>query len=125
VLPADNTDLENTYLAQDYLDVDTKNDVRVAQTATNEYAIHQFKDYVGSAASWGLEWEGQTDLAPSSSKVVLQIYNHNGGVWVDVDEETTASADQDFTLSGTITVNPDYYKDGSGLITARVYQEAI
>jgi len=86
-LPTGIVDLENAYSDQDYLDVDTKNDVRVSQTATGEYTIHQFKDYVGAESSCTLEWEGQTNQACTWSPVVLQIFNNNTPAWETVDSD--------------------------------------
>jgi hypothetical protein len=116
--------LETNYSAQDYLDVDTKNDVRVSQSATDEFAIHQFKDFVGNTNSADLEWEGQTNCAPSFSTVYLQIYNHNTDTWDAVDSDNSSSADTDFTLSGNIA-DLTNYKDASNVISCRVYQEGV
>jgi hypothetical protein len=121
VLPDDTTDLETAYSEQDYLDVDTKNDVRVGQTATSQYAIHQFKDYVGDATGCILEWEGQTNLAPTLSAVMLQIYDYNQEEWWSVASNTTAATDTDFILTANIADTTDY-KDVNGVIVCRVYQ---
>jgi hypothetical protein len=121
-LPGDDADLETNYSVQDYLDVDTKNDIRVAQLADGEFAIHQFKDYVGAETSCTLEWEGQSDLAPSSSVVVLQIYNQNSTTWENVDTDNATDANTDFVLTGNKADLTDY-KDGN-IISCRVYQEA-
>lgn len=101
--------------------MDTKNDVRVGQTATSQYAIHQFKDYVGAAGTCSLEWEGQTNCAPSLSTVYLQIFNRNTPAWETVDTDNTSAEDTDFTLTAII---PDLtnYKDTSNVIVCRVYQ---
>lgn len=120
-LPSGILELETAYSAQDYLDVDTKDDVRVGQTATNEYAIHQFKDYVGDINSCSLEWEGQTNCPPILSPVVLQIFNRNTPAWETVDTDNSSPEDTDFTLSATI---PDLtnYKSANKVIVCRVYQ---
>ena len=123
-LPADDTNLENNYSVQDYLDVDTENDVRVAQSATSEHAIHQFKDYVGTEASVTLEWEGQSDLAPSDSTVYLQIYNRDTPAWETIDSDGGTVADTDFILTAEIADTTNY-KDGDSVISCRVYQESI
>lgn len=102
--------------------MDAKDDVRVGQTATDEFAIHQFKDYVGTAVSVNLEWEGQSDLAPTSSTIYLQIYNYDTPEWETVDSDNTTAADTDFSLSGNIA-DLTNYKDNN-TITCRVYQEA-
>ena len=121
-LPGDDGQLETNYTGQDYTDVDTKDDVRVAQTASDEYAIHQFKDYT-TAAGVNLEWEGQSDLAPSSSTVVLQIYNYNTPAWETVDSDNTTAADTDFILTALVA-DLTNYKTGSNTITCRIYQLA-
>ena len=115
--------MENTYSVQDYTDVSAKDDVRVGQTATDEFAIHQFKDYVGDSPSANLEWEGQSDLAPSSSTVLLQIYNRDTLAWETVDSDNTTAADTDFSLIANIA-DLTNYKDESKTIACRVYQEA-
>lgn len=125
VLPTNNNDLETLYSAQDYLDVNEKDDVYVAQTGTGEYMIHEFKDFVGANSMCNVEWEGKTSLAPLLSEVVLEIYNHNTDVWDEIDSESVlALPDVDFSLSAGIADLTDY-KDGSNVITCRVLQLAI
>ena len=114
-------DLENNYSAQDYLDVDTKNDVRVGQSATAQYAIHQFKDYVGTATNCSLEWEGQTNCPPVLSPVLLQIFNRNTPAWETKDTDNTSAQDTDFTLTASIA-DLTNYKDVGGVIVCRVCQ---
>jgi hypothetical protein len=123
-LPANDNNLETDYTPQEVLDVATKNDIRVPQSATGEYAIHQYKDFVGTASSCSLEWEGQTNCAPVFSTVYLQIYNRNTTLWENVDSDGASPVDTDFTLSGNI---PDLtnYKDGSNVISCRIYQLAV
>jgi hypothetical protein len=123
ILPSNDADLENVYSSQDKTDVSTKDDVRVDQTATDEFAIHQFKDYVGAVVSCTLEWEGQSDLAPSSSIVTLQIYNRDTSEWDTVDSDNTTGADTDFILTANIADLTDY-KDENSVISCRVYQES-
>ena len=122
MLPGDDSNLETNYSEQNYLDVDTKNDVRVNQSASDQFAIHQFKDYVGAAGAADLEWEGQTDYAPTSSTVYLQIYNYDTPEWETVDSDNTTAADTDFTLEGNIADLTNY--KNNNYITCRVYQEA-
>ncbi len=117
-------DLETNYTEADVTNVATKNDVRVAQTATQEYMIHQFKNFVGDHASCQVEWEGQTTLAPTTSTVYLQIYNRNTSTWDTIDSDNTSNADTDFILKVDV---PDLtnYKDARNVISCRVYQEAL
>jgi len=116
-------DLETAYSDQDYIDVATKDDVRVLQAAIGEYAIHQFKDYV-LADSCVLEWEGQSNCAPAFSKVYLQIFNRYTPGWETIDTDDTSPVDTDFILTKVL---PDLteYKDTNSVIVCRVYQEGI
>lgn len=123
-LPADDTDLETAYDAQDVIDVATKNNVRVSQNATDEYAIHQYKNFVGGENTAFLEWEGQTNCGPSFSTVYLQIYNRDSPAWETVDSDNSSPVDTDFTLSGEI-LDLTNYKDGSQVISCRIYQLAV
>ncbi len=106
-------------------DVATKNDVRVAQdAATGRFAMHQYKNFIGDSNSVTLEWEGQTDTAPSFATVFLQIYNQDTPAWETVDSDNSSAANTDFELTGTIADTTNY-KDGSNVIVCRIYQEAV
>ena len=120
-LPANDNDLENLYTAGDILNVATKNDEYAEQTATSQYAIHQFKDYAGANTSCNLEWEGQTNCSPSLSTVFLQIYNRNTSSWETVDSDNTSPANTDFSLTANVA-DLTNYKDASNVISCRVYQ---
>ncbi len=120
-MPTNDADLETAYSAQDLIDVSTKDDVRVGQTATSEYAIHQYKDFASVETKCMIEWEGQTDLAPSSSTVYLQIYNRNSSTWETIASDNTSAADTDFGLGASIA-DLTNYKDGNSVISCRVYQ---
>ena len=86
--------------------------------------IHQFKNFLGTGGAATLEWEGQTSLAPSSSTVYLQIYNRNSAEWDTVDSDNSSPVDTDFILTVDIGDLTDY-KDGSNVVSCRVYQEAL
>ena len=119
-LPANSADLETSYTTQNKTDVETNNGVRVEQTATSQYAIHQFKDYcAGSSATF--TWEGQTNMPPVLSTVYLQIYNINTTTWVTIDSDNSSNEDTDFTLTANVA-DLTNYKDGNGMVTCRVYQ---
>ena len=119
-MPADEANLETEYTEQDITDVSTKNEVWVSQTASSEYTIHQYQDYV-SVEGVNLEWEGQTNLAPSTATVKLEIFNENTQTWDSVDEDSGSNADTDFILTGDIADLTDY-KNGSNMIACRIYQ---
>lgn len=97
--------------------------MRVNQSALSQYAEHQFKDYVsGNTATF--EWQGQTDVAPTISPVVLQIYNRNTSTWETIDTDNTSNENVDFTLSANVPDLTDY-KDGGSVVSCRVYQLSL
>lgn len=121
-LPTDDADLTTIYSAGEVSDVATDNDIRVGQTGSGQYIVHQFKNNVGSATTCYVQWQGQTDLSPSVSSVYLQIYNRSTG-WQDLTVVGTGSAGIDFTITNVVeSLAP--YKDGSNIICCRVYQQA-
>jgi hypothetical protein len=124
VLPTIDDDLETAYTEQELTDVSVDDSDYVAQTATQEFMIHQFKDYTGENNSCRLTWIGKSTLAPSSSTVYLQIYNRTLGEWEGVDSDALSDADTDFTLAADIADLSDY-KDSNTVISCRIYQEAL
>jgi hypothetical protein len=123
-LPSGVDDLENVYTEQEMTDIVDDNSVRITQDATSEYAIHQYKNDVGTYPSGIFRWNGQSSLAPSSSPVVLQVYKVNGTTWETKDTKSTGDADTDFDLSFSLADLTDY-KDGDGIVTCRVYQQNV
>jgi len=115
--------LEIDYTAQNITDVATSNDVRVCQTATGQYAIHQFKVYTDFTAVL-ITCELQTNTATGYSIVYLQIYNRNTATWETINSNGSAAAGVDFILQANV---PDVtnYIDGSNVISCRVYQLAV
>jgi len=123
-LPGNDTDLENVFTAGDYDDVSTDNGVRVCQSASEQYSIFLFKDKWTQEDIIEVQWNGQSDLAPSSSTVFLQIYNRNSTTWETLDSDSISVASTDFTLAGSQTTNLSNYFDASFWISCRVYQNA-
>lgn len=123
-LPTDNADLETNYSAQDYLDVNASDDVRVGQSGTSQFLIHQYKDFTGGASTANLHWEGQGTQAASTSPIYLQVYNTDTTSWETIDSNNTAAANTDFELSYTLA-DLTNYRDAQGITTSRVWQEAV
>lgn len=124
-LGADDTDLENLFTWTEYQNVATNDGTRVAQTATNEYAEFLFKNKNDNTTdSIQVTWDGQSDLAPSSSTVYLQIYNRTTEEWETKDSDNSSAVNTDFELTSTITANLNNYYDVSGWVACRVYQSA-
>jgi len=122
-LPTGTSDLETAYSVGDYTSVSAKDNNSVEQAAASEYAIHQFKDYIGASNSCAIEWYGQTSLAPTSSEVFLEIYNKDTTTWDQIDSNDTAEATTNFTLGARI-LDLTHYKDAGSVICCRVYQLA-
>jgi len=123
-LPANDDDLETAYSGQDVTDVSVSNNVRVVQEATEEFMIHEYKNFVGSQGSCQLHWEGQVTLEPSTSTVYLQIYNRDTTTWDTVDSDNTSPVDTDFVLIADVA-DLTNYKNSSEVISCRIYQEAL
>ena len=121
-MPGTEADLETSYTAGEVTDVATDDAVRVCQTATGQYAIHLFKNYIGASSTVSVLWNGQSSIAPSSEKVVLQVYNFDDSQWDDLDEENAAAANTDFNLTSAVDPAANY-RDGSGVMVCRVYQQ--
>jgi len=112
--------LEVSYTGQDYIDVATFDGITVDQTASEQYAIHQFKDHVATTGAT-FTWKGQTDIAPTTSTVYLQIYNTNSNLWEEIDSDNITGIDTDFTLTANVS-NLTNYKDINQVVTCRIYQ---
>ena len=120
-LPGDDTDLLTPYTGPDYTNVSSDNAVRVGQSGSEGYAIHEFKvdATTGSAV---VTWNGQTSIACSVFPVFLQVYTLSGG-WETLDYDDTTIADFDFELIGNIANIADYVN--GGYMACRVYQYAL
>lgn len=123
-LPTTNDSLDVGYTSTELTNVDSDNSTRVAvgSISTNRYLIHQFSVSTPENAEIAVSWNGQASIAPSTTTVYLQIYNNNTSSWETLTSNSSASADTDFTLSGSKTTNLSYYRDSEGKSVARVYQ---
>ena len=117
--------MENLFTVQEYQDVNIDDGTRVAQTATDEYSVFLFKDrHTNNTDMITVRWNGQSDLAPSSSTAYLQIFNRDSNLWETLDSDSTTGANTDFDLNGIQSVNLTNYYDASNWVAFRVYQEA-
>lgn len=122
-LPTNDSDLENSYTWEEYQNVKTDNGVYTDQSATEEYAIHFFKDqHINNTDPITLEWNGQSTLAPSQRTTYLQIYDRVAEEWSTLDSDSTTGADTDFTLTGSRSTNLSNYYDANYWVKCRVYQ---
>jgi hypothetical protein len=111
------------YTEQDLLDIATEDAAWVTQAATDQYTLHQYKEHT-DLTSVRFTWVGQTNIAPSASNVVLQVYKYAAPAgWETKATKSTGLANVDFILTATMTDITDY-QDPSGVVSCRVYQYA-
>jgi len=127
-LPTDDDDLETLFISTEYTKVSTSDNQYVDQEG-NFYWMFEFKDKnTNNTDKIKVNWEGQSDLAPSTSTVYLQIYNQTDGIWENIDSDNATAANTDFTLSGSQFAQVDkYYKKIGNYywVSCRVYQQAV
>lgn len=122
-LGTNDDDLTTSYTSSELDDVATNDATRVGITGGG-YNAHLYKYvHTNSTDQISVSWDGQTDLAPTTSTVYLQIYNRNSTTWETLDSDNTSSANTDFTLSGSKTTSLSDYYDGNNMISVRVYQQ--
>jgi hypothetical protein len=121
-LPAGITNLSTPYSAQDYIDVNADDAVRVGMKGTN-YLIHQFTQSAESVST-GIEatCNVQAAYSPQISPVRLQIYNHVTSLWETIAENNTSPPGTDFTLYGIVSGDTAPYYSGMLTVSFRVYQ---
>lgn len=122
-LPATKSDLSTVYSTQDYIDVATNDGTRVSATGGG-YVIHQFRlRSTNNTAGILTTWQGRASIPPTAKAVRLQIYNYNTTAWETLVSNTTATSNQDFTLTASVQTNIANYYGVDNEITLRVYQE--
>lgn len=120
-LPTTSANLGTIFSPGEETDVSTDDNTYVDIDGVDGYLIQQFKYiHINDTARVKVTWIGKTSTAPSTNTVYLQIYNYTTASWVELDSNSTESADTEFKLLGYKT-GTDYY-DASNEITARVYQ---
>jgi hypothetical protein len=124
-LPSGDSNLTNIFTAAEYAEVLAEDSVFADQAATDQYAIFQFKNRGNNSSDdINVSWTGKSSIAPSTSTVVLQIYNRTSGLWETLDSNNSASANTPFTLSGSKVSSLSSYYDGNNWVSCRVYQLA-
>lgn len=122
-LPTDDTDLETAFGSGEYPTVAADDGSRIDQAAGEQNKIFLFKQKAAASdKSIPVEWNGQSDIAPSLKEVFLQIYNRNSAAWETLASNNVAAADIDFTIEGLQSTDLSYYYDASFWVACRVYQ---
>ena len=115
--------MENLFIYQEYEDVSTDDEIRVSQLAIVQYGVFLFKDKnINNTDTITVEWNGQTDKAPSSATVYLQVYNRTTQEWITIDSDNSSEVNTDFTLEGSITTDLEDYYDENYWVAWRIYQ---
>jgi hypothetical protein len=124
-LESDDTVLSTNFTEQNYTDVATDDNNFVDLEGVNEYSKFLFKEYNDNASAevFTVTWKGKSSKAPSGATVYLQVYNRNTSEWENLDTESSASANTEFQLSGSVSSDVANYYDANYLISCRVYQE--
>jgi hypothetical protein len=124
-LPSDDTDLTTAFGSSDYSAVSSVDGISTDQISeTGRYSNFLFKDKYASKVPVVITWTGQSNRAPSSSIVYLQIYNRTSMTWEVVASNNTAGVNTNFTLTGSPNSSLSNYYDISNYISCRVYQQA-
>lgn len=122
-LPTDNSDLANSYTAQDYIDSATDDTDYVCVEGSSVYLVHQFKyEHTNNTDTINITWKGKASLAPSATAVYLDVYNYNTDTWDNLDSDNATATETEFTLAVVIDTNVSNYYENN-IVTARVRQE--
>lgn len=122
-LPADDTNLEEEFVWDDYVYVSLNDDVFRTQTAQGQYAVFQFKNKgTDNTTPLKATCVVKSSLAPSESTVYLQIYNRTLLTWQTLRSNGTANADTKFTLEANVVFGLSDYADENYWYSFRVYQ---
>ena len=122
-LPPDASDLAN------YMDVTEiasviADDASRFSFGTLAYNVQQIrKKKANSTDGIAISWNGQSNIAPSSSAMYLQIYNFTTSLWETVDSYSLTTVDSDFNLTATIASSVADYYNVSNEVVCRVYKE--
>lgn len=125
-LPTDSDTLSTVYDSGEEDDVQTDDDVFVSQasTTTSGYVIHQHEavnpDFAQQSMTVAVKAKATLDTAVST--VYLQVWNYTDEAWENLDSESTADADEEFSLGASISANLGEYYDVNFVAKFRVYQ---
>lgn len=126
-LPPDSTsqDLSNLFTAHQYSNASVDDGDYFVQTGS-KYIITEFKrQSPNNSNNIQVIWKGRTTLAPSRSRVFLQIFNQNSSAWETLGSQSVVSVDTDFILQGTQNTNVANYYDSTNTVSCRVYQLVV
>ncbi len=121
-LPENDGSLTTAYSAEDITAV-SADDASIVDMTSNDYAIHQFKNYMGAETRVAITTKVTTNFSSITSPVIMEIYNRLTEGWDELDRDDSTGTGN-ITLVGEVT-NLTNYKDGNTVISCRVYQRKI
>lgn len=98
------------------------------QGSSTYYPVYNFAAKSSSACS-GLAsiagtWGGQSNVAPSSKNIKLQIYRFGStNAWEDINTDSSATTNSDISITGSKSASLSEYCDGSNWAYFRTYQD--
>jgi len=123
-LPSDDADLSTLYTAAEVQKVSLIDGIFVDIGATDEYMIHEYKDFIDISTSIQINWRGKSTQDASKSPIFMQIYDRGAAGWVTIAQDISAAASADVTLKAVIDDTTPYI-DSHDVIASRIYQEAV
>lgn len=121
-LPTNEENLPTLYSSQEYIDASSDNDIYAEREGLG-YLVHQFKLYATDQQSFiRFTWQGQATVAPSTSPVVMQLYNYDTAQWDTFATNNSSPANTDFTLVGLVNTANSTYHSPDREVTGRIYQ---
>ena len=95
----------------------------IPQAAIGQYMVHQFKTFVGSALSFGIELSVETTLPTTTSPAYLEIFNHVSGLWEQLEVINNYGSNITFVLHVS-KINSANYINTDRVISVRTWQFA-
>jgi hypothetical protein len=83
-------------------DIETINNVYVDQATTGQYAIHEFKNFAGSAISVSLKWQGKVDYNLPAIVLSTDYWNFATGI----SPSTSPSISPSTSISNSPSASP-------------------
>lgn len=124
-LPTTDALLANSYSDTDRSNVATNDNVFKDLTGSGNLIEQVWMYHTNAVDEINASWSGKTTLAPSSSTVYLQVYNHTTDTWTTLDFDAATAADTEFALTGSQTDSLSEYYDTGNRVALRVYQEVV
>lgn len=121
-LPANKNDLDTVYSTIEEGNVYYRDGRFVSITATESVVMHLFKKLNNNRRDKvNVEIDLKTTIAPTTSTVYLQVWNGLTNTWETIDSNSTKSANEVFSLAGSI--NDTAYYDFDNEVAVRVWQQ--